>query len=65
MAPKEPRDKDEFASRSETGLILVSDRTASWEWGSIPRLTPRPRYRLRGLAPWRPKQIEAKPSNNF
>jgi hypothetical protein len=65
MVPKEPRDKDQFASRSETGLILVSDRTVSWEWGSIPRLTPRPRYRLRGLAPWRPKQIEAKPSNNF
>jgi hypothetical protein len=35
MASKEPRDKDQFASRSETGLILVSDRTASWEWESI------------------------------
>jgi hypothetical protein len=42
MASKEPRDKDQFASRGETGLILVSDRTASWEWESIARLARRP-----------------------
>jgi hypothetical protein len=42
MAPKEPRDKDQFASRSETGLILVSDRTVSWEWDTYPRREPKP-----------------------
>jgi hypothetical protein len=42
MAPKEPRDKDQFARMGETGLTLVSDRTASWEWESIPRLACRP-----------------------
>ena len=42
------------------GLRLVSDRTASWEWESFPRLALRPRYRQRGLAPWQPKLIEAK-----
>jgi hypothetical protein len=42
MAPKEPRDKDQFANRGETGLTLVSDRTVSWEWESIPRLACRP-----------------------
>jgi hypothetical protein len=40
-------------------LRLVSDRVASWEWESCPRLAQRPRYRQRGLAPWRP--IDAKP----
>ena len=29
-------------------LRLVSDRTASWEWESFPRLALRPRYRQRG-----------------
>jgi hypothetical protein len=42
MAPREPRDKDQFVSRGETGLILVSDRTVSWEWESIPRLACKP-----------------------
>jgi hypothetical protein len=42
MAPKEPQDKEQLASRGETGLILVSDRTASREWGSIPRLACKP-----------------------
>ena len=27
---------------------LGSDRTASWEWESIPRDMPRPKYRQRG-----------------
>ncbi len=45
----------------EPGLRLVSDRTVSWEWESIARDAPRPRYRQRGLAPWRPRPIEAKP----
>ena len=50
--------------RCTGGLRLVSDRTASWEWESFPRLAVRPRYRQGALAPWRPKLIEAKPSNN-
>jgi hypothetical protein len=41
-------------------LRLVSDRVAAWEWESFPRGTMRPRYRQRGLAPWRPKLSEAK-----
>jgi hypothetical protein len=49
MASKEPRDKDRFASRGETGLILVSDRTAPWEWESIPRLACRPARERLGL----------------
>jgi hypothetical protein len=46
MAPKEPRDKDQIAGRGETGLILVSDRTGSWEWESISRLGKPARERL-------------------
>jgi hypothetical protein len=42
MAPKEPRDKDQIAGTGETGLILVSDRTGSWELESIPRLACKP-----------------------
>jgi hypothetical protein len=42
MAPKEPRDKDQFACIGEAGLFLVSDRTVSWEWESIPRLACKP-----------------------
>ena len=38
----------------------VSERTASWEWESLPRREPTPaRDRLRGLAPWRLNPIEA------
>ena len=44
----------------EPRLRLVSDRTASWEWESIPRFEPRPRYRQRALAPCRSELIEAK-----
>jgi hypothetical protein len=44
---------------------LVVENTRSWEWISLPRREPRrARERLQGLAPWRPKLIEAKPSNN-
>jgi hypothetical protein len=42
-----------------TNARLVSDRTAPWEWESFQRFAVRPRYRQRGLAPWRPKLIEA------
>ena len=35
-------------------------RRKGWEWESFPRLAVRPRYHLRGLAPWRPKLSEAK-----
>ena len=31
----------------------------AWEWESFQRFAVRPRYRQRGLAPWRPKLIEA------
>jgi hypothetical protein len=48
----------------EPTIRLVSERVASWEWESFPRLALRPRYRQRGLAPWRPTPNEAKPSNN-
>ena len=47
--------------RCSAGLRLVSDRVASWEWESFPRLAVRPRYRQRGLEPWWPKLKEAKP----
>jgi hypothetical protein len=49
----------------ELAIRLVSERVASWEWESLPRREPkRARERLRGLAPWRPKPNEPKPSNN-
>ena len=47
--------------RCTAGLRLVSDRVASWEWESFPRLAVRPRYRQRALAPWRPKLSELNP----
>jgi hypothetical protein len=43
---------------------IGEDWPKGWEWESFQRLTVRPRYRQRGLAPWRPKVIDAKPSNN-
>jgi hypothetical protein len=49
---------------SDDKLRLVSDRVRSCEWESYPRLAQQPRYRQRGLAPWRTKLIDAKPSNN-
>jgi hypothetical protein len=49
----------------EPTIRLVSERVASWEWISLPRREPRrARERLRGLASWLPKLIEAEPSNN-
>jgi hypothetical protein len=56
MAPKEPR----IAGRGETGLILVSDRTGSWEWESIPRLACRPARER--LGPIRSGNTKAKKS---
>jgi hypothetical protein len=45
---------------------LVVENTRSFEWISLPRREPRrARERLRGLASWLPKLIEAEPSNNF
>ena len=44
---------------------LVVENTRSFEWDSLPRREPRrARDRQQGLAPWRPKLIEAKPNNN-
>jgi len=40
-------------ARCSAGLRLVSDRPKGWEWESFPRRTQGPRYRQRGLAPWR------------
>jgi hypothetical protein len=37
MAPREPRDKEQIGRIGETGLMLVSDRTSSWEWESLAR----------------------------
>ena len=49
----------------EPTVSLVSERTASWEWESLPRREPRrARERQRALASWLPMLIEAKPSNN-
>jgi hypothetical protein len=31
MAPKEPQDKDEIGRVGQAGLVLVSDRTLSWD----------------------------------
>ena len=43
---------------------LVVENTRSFEWDSLPRREPRrARDRQQGLAPWRPKLIEAKPNN--
>jgi hypothetical protein len=35
MAPKEPQDKDEIGRVGQAGLVLVSDRTLSWDWESF------------------------------
>ena len=56
MASKEPRDKEQIGRIGEAGLVLVSDRTLSWEWESLPRNERRPRDRLGPLAPWKPKR---------
>jgi hypothetical protein len=34
-------------------LRLVSNRAKAWEFESLDRWGPRPRYRERALAPWR------------
>ncbi len=47
-------------SRCSADLRLVSDRPKGWEWESFPRRTQGPRYRQRGLAPWRPNLNGAK-----
>ena len=43
MAPKNPKDKEQIGRVGEAGLFLVSDRTLSWEWDSLPRRDPKPR----------------------
>jgi hypothetical protein len=48
----------------EAWLRLVSDQAKPGDWESLPRREPRrARDRQQGLAPWRPKLIEAKPNN--
>jgi hypothetical protein len=48
--------------RCTNGLRLVSDQAKPCDWESLPRREPKPaRERLRGLAPWRSKLIDAKP----
>jgi hypothetical protein len=42
MAPKNPKDKEQIGRVGEAGLFLVSDRTLSWEWESLPRRDPKP-----------------------
>ena len=41
MAPKNPKDKEQIGRVGEAGLFLVSDRTLSWEWDSLPRRDPK------------------------
>ena len=46
MAPESPKDKEQIGRLGEPGLFLVSDRTLSWEYESLPRRElPRPRER--------------------
>ena len=42
MPPQEPRDKERIGRIWERGLFLISDRTLSWEWESLPRRDPKP-----------------------
>ena len=47
MAPNSPKDKEQIGRIGEPGLFLVSDRTLSWEYESLPRRElQRPRERL-------------------
>jgi hypothetical protein len=41
-------------------LRLVSNRAKAWEFESLDRWDPRPRYRQRALAPWQPKRKKPK-----
>jgi hypothetical protein len=41
MAPKNPKDKELIGRVGEAGLVLVSDRTPSREWDSLPRWDPK------------------------
>ena len=59
MAPNDPKDKAK-ADEVGAGLRLVSDRTRSWEWESVPRRERRPRDRLTALAPWKSKRRSPK-----
>jgi hypothetical protein len=42
MAPKNPKDEEQVGRVGEVGLFLVSDRTLSSEWESLPRRDPKP-----------------------
>ena len=48
MAPKNPKDKEQIGRVGEAGLFLVSDRTLSWEWDSLPRRDPKAAWRAAG-----------------
>ena len=44
-------------------LRLVSNRAKAWEFESLGRWDPRPRYRQRALGPWQPKRKKPKRPN--
>ena len=57
MAPKNPKDKEQIGRVGAAGLFLVSDRTLSWEWQSLPRRDPKPAWER--LGPIRASQTGA------
>jgi hypothetical protein len=57
MAPKNPKDEEQVGRVGEVGLFLVSDRTLSSEWQSLPRRDPKPACER--LAPIRATQTRA------
>jgi hypothetical protein len=60
MAPKTPKDKEQIGNVGEVGLVLVSDRTAAWEWESIPRRERK--FAFERLGPIRSRRTRAKRS---
>jgi hypothetical protein len=52
MAAKDRKDKEKIGEIGERGLFLVSDRTPSWEWESLPRREPK--RALERLGPLKP-----------
>jgi hypothetical protein len=58
MAPKNPKDKEQIGRVGEAGLFLVSDRTLSWEWDSLPRRDPKAAWER--LGPIRSSKTRAK-----
>ena len=58
MAPKNPKDKEQIGRVGEAGLFLVSGRTLSWEWDSLPRRDPKAAWER--LGPIRSSKTRAK-----